>query len=78
MQVTTIDEARALVGRTFERDGKRRTVTRVEGIRPSVFGPTHGLCGDVYWSRPGGKEQKRNIWLPYFNDWLSKAVEVFE
>ena len=73
LKITTVDEAFLLVGRTFSRDGKSRTITRVDNFRRTSMG---GLSGDVYWKRPGGNEQKRPMWLPYFIDWLSKAEDV--
>lgn len=67
--VKTIEEAQALVGQTFGSGTHQRTVTRIEGLRVQ-----HGYVGgDVYWKRPGGKERAKNIWLPYFMNWVKKA-----
>ena len=68
MQVTTIAEARALVGRTFDRDGERRTVTAVDVIQCR-----HGVSGSVKWRAAGPWTR-----LFRFNDWLSQATEVTE
>lgn len=65
MQVTTIAEARALVGRTFERDGETRTPTFV-GSHGGVFQRIHGTH-NLLWDD-----------LRQFNDWLSGATEVTE
>lgn len=78
MKIETIEDAKSLVGKTFERDGKRRIITRIENLCAFEFGGYINLRGDVYWKRPGGNEQKKNIWLPYFCDWLSGATEVQE
>lgn len=73
MTIKTIEQAKALVGSTWERDGLRREITRVEDLRMS----THGtVLGNVYWRRPGGSEQKRPLWFPYFQEWVSKAERV--
>lgn len=73
MRITTIAEARELVGRTFERDGKRRTVTRIEHLSTGQGG---ALCGDVYWCRPGSAERQRPQWLFDFLTWHEKATEI--
>lgn len=72
MKVKTVDEAMALVGRTFERGGQSRTITRIEQLRETCG----RVFGFVYWKRPGGKERVQPKWLPYFNEWLSKAQET--
>lgn len=63
MRITTIDEARALVGRTFERDGKAWTVHKFQiGQRARVY-----LRSEFsYW----------NSSLEEFNDFLSGATEI--
>jgi len=77
MHVKTIEDAKALIGTTWERDGKRRTVTRIEGLRISGW-DNNTLCGNVYWRRPDGAERKLPQWLSYFLTWLSMAVQVNE
>lgn len=74
MRIGTVEEAVALIGTTWERDGLRRTITRIDGLRPSSIGMD--VCGNVYWCRPGKPERKSPQWLPYFNDWLTKATKV--
>lgn len=74
MRIETIEQARELVGRTFERDGKRRIVVRVDNLsegRPGWF-----MSGDVYWKRPLGKTRSHPVILFDFKEWLSKATEV--
>ena len=75
MRVKNVAQANALVGTRWERDGLHRVVTRVEGVAVSHYdGRT--IWGKVFWKRPGGKERKHPQWLPYFNNWLGKAVPV--
>lgn len=71
-RIKTIQDAVELIGTTWERDGKQRTVTRIEDLELSSF--YDSVIGKVYWKRPGGKERKQPQWFPYFNDWLVKAV----
>jgi hypothetical protein len=72
MQVTTIAEARALVGRTFERDGELRVVVDAEtliwrgGVRDVGIG---------YANRGAVRYMQR---INKFSDWLSGATEVTE
>lgn len=72
MQVTTIEEARALVGRTFERDGEVRSVIDVEQFnwRGGVSAPGIGYMKDgaVRWLQK----------LDHFSEWLAGATEVPE
>lgn len=64
MRITTIDEARALVGRTFERDGKRRTFMRLTVAR--------------WWVRVVWKHGTRffDSELSEAESWLSGATEI--
>jgi len=73
MKIETIEQAKTLVGTTWERDGQQRHITRITDLRMGTFSC---VCGHVYWARPGGKERKQSVWLPYFRDWLAKASEV--
>ena len=68
MQIRTIEEARTLVGRTFERDGKRRTVTEVNDCWDGI----------AVWWRTGIGFHADMAWQfsEEFNDWLSGATEV--
>ena len=75
MHVKTIEDAKALIGTTWERDGKSRTVTRIEDLHVSTW-DNSTVVGVAYWKRPGGKERKLPQWLPYFLQWLSKAERV--
>lgn len=68
-RVTTIDEAHALVGTTWERDGKRRFVHRVEA-QWLLYLDCH-----VHWSRPG-ETATRETWITTWNDWMSGATRV--
>jgi len=61
-----IEDPYELVGRTFERDGMRREVTRVE----------RSIGYDIYWRRPGGNERKEPMWWPNFQTWVENADEV--
>lgn len=76
MQVTTLAEARALVGRTFERDGLRRTIQRF------MFGFHQGARQEIaVWST--GKPKYTSNWLESsqfdeFSEWLDGATEVTE
>lgn len=72
MQVHTIEDAKNIAGKTFERDGLRRTVTRVNDVH--ICGVS--ILGYVYWKRPGGKECGAPKCLPIFNAWLTGADEV--
>ena len=58
----------SLVGRTFERDGMRRTVT--------MFVQWSAASGDIYWARPGKEPRLKPIYSGYFVDWLHGATEV--
>ena len=70
--INTVEDAKELVGQVWERDGKKREVTRIENLRAS-----HGYVhGNVYWRRPGGKERGNPKWLPYYGQWLSKATRI--
>ncbi len=68
MSETKFGPLESLVGRTFERDGMRRTVTR--------FVPWSDTHGDIYWARPGKAPRLKPIYSGYFVDWLSGATEV--
>lgn len=68
MQVTTIEEARALVGRTFERDGERREIVWVDTA----------YCIVEFISRKDWNKNKRTVGVKAFMKWLSKAREVTE
>jgi hypothetical protein len=77
MALKSIHEAGSLVGKTFERAGKRREVTKALGLEISEFdGRT--VLGDIFWKVPGGNERKAPTKAPDFGAWLSKAVEVSE
>jgi hypothetical protein len=68
MRITTLDEARALIGRTFERDGESR---RISGISLHKLGCyAHWSCGN-YAFRVNKVDD-----LDDFLDWLSGATEV--
>lgn len=73
MQITTTEEARALVGRTFERDGRRRTVFRSEAWndRPGWKLQDRWIIGWRRGDGTGGHESLRK-----FNQWLRKATET--
>jgi len=72
MPETKFGPLSSLVGRTFERDGKRRTVTRVE------LWTEDRSIGNVYWARPGMKERTQPIFSSYFETWLRGATEVYD
>ena len=74
MQVKTAEEARALVGRTFEHASRKRTVTHVDGF--PLFGDSlNGV--HVYWRRPPhGADMRTSIGR--FNRWLVRAREVMD
>jgi hypothetical protein len=75
MALKSIHEAGSLVGKTFEREGKRREVTKVSGLKISEFdGRT--VLGDIFWKVPGGNERKAPTKATDFGAWLSKASEV--
>jgi len=74
MRIKTVEEAKALVGTIWERDGLKREITRVERLREMKS--YNIIAGDVYWRRPGGKERKLPQWIPYFNEWLTKAKRI--
>lgn len=76
MQVTTLAEARALVGRTFERDGLHRTIRTVRW-----WNHREPLMLDQYaagWNRPeSGEDAAINmVTLRVLNRWLKRATEV--
>ena len=70
MRITTLSEARSLVGRTFERDGETRSVIDAEqllwrrGI--SAVGIGYMKDGAVRWLQK----------IDQFSDWLDGATEV--
>lgn len=68
----TIDDVKAMVGKTYTKNGNTRTVCRIEGLSQGVC----GLTGNVYWKRPGGNERRLPQYLPYFLEWVKKAQEV--
>ena len=74
--VQHVDDAKELIGQVWERDGKQREITRIENLYPDHRGEL--VFGDVYWKRPGRKERKVPQWLPYFDEWLSKAELIEE
>lgn len=69
----TVAEVNALVGRTFERDGKRRKVVSVQDAGDRWGALTYNLV----WKRPGSKAV-RLAWCSTWADWMRKAVEVAE
>lgn len=80
-RITTIAEARELVGRTFERDGERRRLMRI------TFGFEHGsrLAIAVYeqpWKTMNrlGREipATKSCQFDAFGRWLSGATEITE
>jgi len=70
MPDTPFGPLESLVGRTFERDGLKRKVNRVDTYG---YGPGRG---NVFWGRPGGFSRLQPTWLPNFLKWLEKAKEV--
>lgn len=71
MKVETIEEARALVGRTFERDGERREVVLVNfqgHAAPEPF--------DIVYVNPKRPNVFRSGYCHPFNRWLQDATEV--
>ena len=70
-----IEEAGSLVGAIFERDGKRREITRVSGLEISQFDRRTVLV-EIFWRVPGGRERKVPTPAPKFGAWLSKAGEI--
>lgn len=75
MALKSIAEAESLVGKVFERDGKRREVTRVSGLEISGY-DHRTVLGEVFWRVPGGKERTTPTPAPTFGAWLSKATAV--
>ena len=65
MQVTTIAEARALVGRTFERDGEKM---HIDSIIVQFSSEEWGLANVSQFS----------LGVDQFDDWLSGATDVTE
>jgi hypothetical protein len=74
MKFINESEVLALIGTTWERDGLRRRIDRIEGIRKSY--QSGKMLGNVFWGRPGHPTRKQCQWLPYFREWLSKATRV--
>lgn len=72
MKITTAEQAKALEGRTFEKDGRTRTVLLVANCREVRGLP---LQGEVYWGRDG-RRSRIPFQLPAFLLWLEGAVEV--
>lgn len=70
--INTIAEAAELRGTTWERDGKRRVVTRVVNLC-AMYGK---IYGSVYWRRPEGLERLLPSPVSNFDAWLSGATEV--
>jgi len=68
MAIKTIEDAEALVGKTFGSGKDARTVDRIENLH-MAWGT---VTGNVYWGRPGGKVRAQSQYLPYFKDWLRK------
>jgi hypothetical protein len=66
MQVTTIADARALVGRTFERDGSRATFNGVVRREKYIDLLVRDDLGEQWYC------------MEYVSDWLSKASEVHD
>lgn len=75
MALKSIAEAESLVGKIFERDGKRREVTRVSGLEISQF-DHRTVLGEIFWRVPGGNERQAPTPAPTFGAWLSKASVV--
>ena len=64
-------EARRLIGRRFERDGKQRVVCNVERNK-------HSELVELFWARPGKLNQTRcNAW-DFVYVWLPKATEIID
>lgn len=72
MRVTTIEEARELVGRTFERDGVFKTIVRVTET------PRLKRFRVQYEHRHEEDRRVTLMWAtgPVFRRWLSGATEV--
>lgn len=68
--IKTIEDAKALVGKTFGTGKNARTIDRIENLRTSSW---HNVVGAVYWQRPGGKIRSTSQWLPNFLSWARKA-----
>ena len=69
MTITTIAEARSLVGRTFERNGSRRRINNVDEHRRRVS----------YWAYPKDLCSYPVVCaFDDFCDWLSEATEVVQ
>ena len=68
MPETPFGSLESLVGRTFERDGKRRMVT--------MFVQWSATSGDIYWARPGKEPRLKPIYSGDFVYWLRGATEV--
>lgn len=66
-EVTTIDEARDLVGRTFTHEGYTKTILRVNVVVCLV------ICKVTF---PSGSSTVLPFRFDEFNDWLSEAEEV--
>lgn len=67
----TLDDVKAMIGKTYTRDGNTRTVYRIDDLGQGCY----GLVGKVYWKRPGGKDRIVPQDLRYFLDWMKKARE---
>lgn len=77
MTITTIDEARALVGRTFEREGKRRKV-----VLTNFQGWSAPEPWDIVWCNPRAKSKRvfrlhSCLWSKWAR-WERGATEVVE
>jgi hypothetical protein len=71
MDIKTVEDAKALVGKTFGSGKNARTVDRIEGLTVARYG--NRVDGNVYWGRPGSKVRTQSQWLSYFLDWMRKA-----
>lgn len=63
VEIMDTTDLQQLVGRTFEKNGLSRIITRIEG-------------GNVYWRRPNGAEQKRPKWWAHWREWMAGAKEI--
>lgn len=73
MRVKTVEEAKALAGTTWERDGLRRTVLRLV----NVYQGNGWVGGCIAWGHPHELEDVAHIcFIRTFNEWLAKATKV--
>lgn len=69
MKITTIEQANALPGTAWVRDGLTREIDRIENL--NQWG--RYIRGNVYWRRPGDVVRSNPQWFHYFKGWLAKA-----